>query len=427
MPSTGAQGHRVGPVSIIADDLTGACDSGVEFLSCAPSVLVRVSPDSPEPAAGTRDIVVHNTQSRRLSPEDAYGRVFRAASRAVSSGSAVIFKKVDSALRGNFGREIAALMDAANESVAFIMPAIPDAGRRTIGGVQQIDGVPIAETFYAKDPEYAVCESSVLHRAEADSGRKSGLIPLEDVRTGIAVESARKLQQSGCQIVVVDAETHDDLHRAVAALAGQPQYKLFVGCQGLAKALAAQFEDTDDDQADVKPLPGPMLCVWGTLHPQSRRQLQAAAGSGVIVRLEVNADEMAEEKRAERSLKRLVESCSGSLKKGKHAALCLRCQSHQFAPELWEPALRFLSEFSRRVIEMAPVSTLSLTGGETAYSVCQALGVHTLKLHARIAPLVVASKVVGGPCDGMFIVTKGGSIGPDDLLRTMCSSHFKET
>jgi D-threonate/D-erythronate kinase len=427
MSSTVTHGHWAGPVSIIADDLTGACDSGVEFLSCAPSVLVRVSPDSPEPAAGKGDIMVLNTQSRRLSPEDAYGRVFGVASRMISSGAAVIFKKVDSALRGNFGREIAALMDAANESVAFILPAIPDAGRQTIGGVQHIDGVPIAETFYAKDPEYPVCESSVLRLAEAASGRKTGLIPLEDVRAGRTAESAGKLQQSGCQLVVVDAETHDDLYRAVAALAGQPQYKLFVGCQGLAKALAAQFGDSDDNRADEKALPGPMLCVWGTLHPQSRRQLQAAAESAVIVRLEANADEMVDEKRAERSLKGLVESCGESLKEGKHAALCLRCQSHQFAPELWEPALRFLSEFSRRIVERAPVSTLFLSGGETAYSICQALGIHTLKMHARMAPLVVASKVVGGPCDGKFIVTKGGSIGPADLLRTMCSSQFKET
>lgn len=427
MSSSVPHGHRAGPINIIADDLTGACDSGVEFLSCAPSVLVQVSPDSPEAAAGKGDIVVLNTQSRRLSPEDAYGRVFQAASRMISSGAAVIFKKVDSALRGNFGREIAALMDAANASAAFILPAIPDAGRQTIGGVQHIDGVPVGETFYAHDPEYPVCESSVPRLAEAASGRKSGLIPLEDVRAGRTAERAGKLQQAGCQIIVVDAETDNDLRLAVAALARQPQYRLFVGCQGLAKALAAQFGDSNKNRPDGGTLPGPMLCVWGTLHPQSRRQLQAAAESGAIVRLEANADDLVDEDPAERSLKRLVEGCSGSLKKGKHAAMCLRCQSEKFAPELWEPSLRFLSEFSRRVVERGPISTLFLTGGETAYSVCQALGVHTLKLHARIAPLVVASKVVGGPCDGMVIVTKGGSIGPDDLLRTMCSSQLKET
>jgi uncharacterized protein YgbK (DUF1537 family) len=361
-----------------------------------------------------------------LSPEGAYGRVFRAASRVGSSGHGVIFKKVDSALRGNFGREIAAMMDAANVKVAFILPAIPDAGRQTIGGIQHIDGVPIAETFYAKDAECPVCESSVLRRAEAGSGRKAGSIPLADVRAGRIAETAAKLQQAGCQLIVVDAETADDLHRAVAALAGQPHYRLFVGCQGLAKALASHFHSSEGNHRARDPLPGPMLCVWGTLHPQSRRQLQTAAERGNIVRFEVNASEIAEEEQAERSLEKVVEGCGGSLKKGKHAAICLRCQSEDFAPELWEPALRFLSEFSRRVMEQAPVSTLFLTGGETAYAVCQALGIHTLKLHARIAPLVVTSKVVGGPCDGMFIVTKGGSIGPDDLLCTICSSHFKE-
>ncbi len=427
MPSSDVPENFALRVGVIADDLTGACDSGIEFLPWAPSVLVQVSPDSPEPAAGDRDVIVHNTQSRNLSPQDAYETVFRTTRRLISSGAAVIFKKVDSALRGNFGAEIAAVMDATGATVAFILPAIPEAGRQTIGGVQHINGVPIAETFYARDPEYPVCESSVLRLAEAGSGGKAGLIPLEDVRAGRTAETAAKLQQAGCQLIVVDAETDDDLHRAVAGLVGQPRYSLFVGCQGLAKALATHLGSSEDQQAGFERLAGPMLCVCGTFHPQSRRQLQVAVESGAVVRLELDADDMAGERRTERSLNNLVQTCVGNLKKREHTAVCLRCQPEQFEPELWEPALRFLSEFSRRVLERAPVSALFLTGGETAYSICRALGVHTMKLHVRIAPLVVASRVVGGPCDGMVIITKGGSIGPDDLLCTICGSHSKET
>ncbi|MDP2896695.1 MAG: four-carbon acid sugar kinase family protein [bacterium] len=427
MPFPDTQDHLARRVGVIADDLTGACDSGIEFVPWAPSVLVQVSPDSPEPAAGDRAVVVHNTQSRNLSSQDAYDTVFRTTRQVISSGAAVIFKKVDSALRGNFGAEIAAVMDAAKASVAFILPAIPEAGRETIGGVQHIDGVPIAESFYARDFEHPVCESSVLRRAESGSERKAGLIPLADVRAGRTAEIAAKLQQSGCQLIVVDAESAEDLRRAVAALAGQAQHSLFVGCQGLAKALAAHFGSSEEHQADFERLAGPMLCVCGTFHPQSRRQLQAAAESGAIVRLEVNADDMAGGRRTERSLNKVVQCFAQNLRGGKHVAVCLSCQPERLSPELCERAFRFLSELSRRVLETVPVSALFLTGGETAYSVCQALGVHTMKLHARIAPLVVASRVVGGPCDGMVIVTKGGSIGPDDLLCTICGSHSKET
>lgn len=427
MPSSDVPENFALRVGVIADDLTGACDSGIEFLPCVPSVLVQVSPDSPEPAAGTCDIVVHNTQSRRLSPQDAYARVFGVASRVISSGAGLILKKVDSALRGNFGRETAAVMDAANDSVAFILPAIPDAGRQTIGGVQHINGVPIAETFYARDPEYPVCESSVLRLAEAGSGRRAGLIPLEDVRAGRTAETAAKLQQAGCQLIVVDAETDDDLYRAVAGLVGQPRYSLFVGCQGLAKALAAHFGGSKGRHADVEPLAGPMLCVCGTLHPQSRRQLHVAAESGAVARLELNADDMAGERRTERSLNNVVQCLARNLREGEHVAVCLSCQAERFSAELCERAIGFLAEVSRRTLESARVSALFLTGGETAYSVCRAIGVETLKLHVRIAPLVVASRVVGGPCEGMLIITKGGSIGPDDLLCTICGSHSKET
>lgn len=427
MPSPDTQDYLARRVGVIADDLTGACDSGIEFLPWAPSVLVQVSPDSPEPAAGDRDVVVHNTQSRNLSSQDAYDTVFRTTRQVISSGAAVIFKKVDSALRGNFGAEIAAVMDATSAAVAFILLAIPEAARQTIGGVQHIDGVPIAKTFYALDFEHPVCESSILRRAESGSERKAGLIPLADVRAGRTAETAATLQQSGCQLIVVDAESAEDLRRAVAALAGEPRHNLFVGCQGLAKALAAHFGSSKNHQADFERLAGPMLCVCGTFHPQSRRQLQAAAESGAIVRLEVNADDMAGGRRTERWFNNLVQCFARNVREGKHVAVCLSCQAERFSPELCERAIGFLAEVSRRALQSARVPALFLTGGETAYSVCRALGVETLKLHARIAPLVVASRVVGGPCEGMFIITKGGSIGPDDLLCTICGSHSKET
>jgi uncharacterized protein YgbK (DUF1537 family) len=136
---------------------------------------------------------------------------------------------------------------------------------------------------------------------------------------------------------------------------------------------------------------------------------------------------MAGGRRTETWLNNVVQCFARNLKEGKHVAICLTGQPEAFIPELCERAIGFLAEVSRRALESTRVSALFLTGGETAYSVCWALGVHTMKLHARIAPLVVASRVVGGPCEGMFIITKGGSIGPDDLLCTICGSHSKET
>ena len=99
---------------------------------------------------------------------------------------------------------------------AFLLPAIPEAGRETVGGIQHINGVPIAESFYANDPEHPVTESCVLTLAEKESGRKAGLVSLEEVRAGKTAEAARSLQKEGRDLTVVDARSPGDLRAAKA-------------------------------------------------------------------------------------------------------------------------------------------------------------------------------------------------------------------
>lgn len=404
----------------MADDLTGACDSGVEFMSRWSSVVVLVEPETCPPAEAGEGIIVYNTQSRKLPPKEAYDRAFRATRRALSPSADLIFKKVDSALRGNFGIEIAAAMDAAEATVAFILPAIPQAGRETIGGVQHIGGVPIAKTFYARDPEHPVSESSVLHRAEEGSNRKAGLVSLDEVRSGRTAEAAVKLHHQGHDLIVVDAQSTRDLHIAVQSLLRVREPKVFAGCQGLARALAAQLPTREGTPCGLECSEGPLLCLCGTLHPRTRRQLEVAANSKEFLLFEVEVDHIADTSRANKALKELELACRGGLGKGRTVALCFCGEPGGLSAEFCESALRFLSDLSRRVVEHTPPAVLFLTGGETAFVVCRALGIHAVKLHARVAPLVVASKALGGPCHGMILVTKGGAIGPDDLI---CRIH----
>jgi uncharacterized protein YgbK (DUF1537 family) len=411
---------HTGNIGIVADDLTGACDSGVEFLSSSTGVAVVVQPEAHMPAEMKESIVAYNTQSRRLPPEQAYTCVFRTTQRALSAGANLIFKKVDSALRGNFGEEIGAVMDAAEAAVAFILPAIPEAGRETIGGVQHINGVPIAETFYARDLEHRITESSVLRRAEEGGDRKAGLVPLNEVRCGRVIEAAAKLHKQGRRLIVVDARSTCDLRAAVQGLLRIPQPKVFVGCQGLAAALAAHLPQCGQPPRHLECQGGPVLCLCGTLHPRTRRQLQVAADSGRILLLQVMADRMADGTSAERLLNELEAACQGGLREGKTVALCFSGEPPSRPAAFSESVFRFFSAFSRRVVEHTRPSAVLLTGGETAYAVCRALGIEVVKLHARIAPLVVASRALGGPCHDMILITKGGSIGPDDLL---CKIH----
>jgi uncharacterized protein YgbK (DUF1537 family) len=57
-------------------------------------------------------------------------------------------------------------------------------------------------------------------------------------------------------------------------------------------------------------------------------------------------------------------------------------------------------------------SGLYLTGGDTAAAVLQALGATGLRVHRQVLPLAMLGTLVGGPHDGLPVVTKGGLVGP---------------
>ena len=54
-----------------------------------------------------------------------------------------IYKKTDSALRGNIGAELEAMMQASGEEQLPFVPAFPQIGRTTVNGTHFIEGVPV--------------------------------------------------------------------------------------------------------------------------------------------------------------------------------------------------------------------------------------------------------------------------------------------
>ncbi len=83
---------------LIADDLTGACDAGVQFARRGMASCVMLARDAPP--AGVRVVAV-NTESRHLE-EDAAGAAVAAVADWITGRA--VFKKIDSVLRGIRGR-----------------------------------------------------------------------------------------------------------------------------------------------------------------------------------------------------------------------------------------------------------------------------------------------------------------------------------
>ena len=111
---------------IIADDLTGATDTGIQFQKRGIATTVLVEPPKEAlPCPGERTALSVNASSRELCPQEARDRTQEVMQRVVLRDQDTLFKKVDSLMRGNPVEELEAALEAAGRRIALAAPSFP--------------------------------------------------------------------------------------------------------------------------------------------------------------------------------------------------------------------------------------------------------------------------------------------------------------
>jgi uncharacterized protein YgbK (DUF1537 family) len=398
----------------IADDLTGACDVAAELAAAGQRVRVVVEPGGA--LACDDGIVIVNTQSRSLRPDDAAGRV-RDALRGRTTP--MLLKKIDTALRGHLGAELDAACDVLGAAPAFVVAAIPAAGRVTRGGCQWFGGRPLADTEFARDPEGPGAISSIPDVLARESQRPAAVVSREVVRTdGLAAEVARR-RAEGVDVFVMDAETDDDVRAAVDAILALPRPACLAGSIALAAALAASLQAAETvAYVDPGPLPTPALVVSGSLHSRARAQLDAvlAAGKAVAVSLPASDADAAARNAA-------VSEATRALAGGTTVVLAAPPTDDVPTENALRATERCVAETVAAIAATTAIPSLVLIGGETSYAVLVRLAAGAIEVHGRIAPLVAHGTILEGPAAGTRLVTKGGSGGGPDVVAAALASR----
>jgi uncharacterized protein YgbK (DUF1537 family) len=394
---------------VIADDLTGACDVAAALLPWPTGITVY--PDGMVPddrGARDRPLAVRNTQSRTLRPAAAARRV-RGALASVGRGfEGVLLKKIDTGLRGPLGAEIDAALDALGAAQAFVLPAIPEVGRTTVGGEQLVDGVPVHRTAFANDPHNPIRDARVGAVIEATSRRSTGAVGLHATRHPERMAAAL----DGCRapVVVIDAETDEDLSACVRALLRRPRPLLLVGSIGVARALRETLPVEHGAGADPSAEPpsgAGVLVVVGSVHPTTRAQQEHAGRCGVFGAVMEVLPAGGE---------RVGREAARELRAGHSVALVAPAEVTAGNETAIAAALR--SAVTSALATTRPAGVL-LVGGETAFHVLDGLGHPPLAIESRPAPLVVRGRLAAGRHRGLPIVTKGGSTGEPELLAAL--------
>ncbi len=400
-------------LAIVADDLTGAADTGACFAAVGLATLIRLQGISPSNA----DVVIVSTESRDLDGTAA-ARAVRSAIIDIVGGQGDeeprwIYKKIDSALRGHPREELLAAMDAFGATRALVAPAFPAEGRTTVGGRQHIDGAPLESSRFGD----AGVVSDLVALFGTDHGPPVRLLDLPTLRG--QPDALRRLLDDGSRgIVVADAETDDDL-MTLASAVNSGRLCLFCGSAGFARQLARSLPLTRNAHPHLKAVrrSGPILIVAGSQHEATARQIQVLRESGVAVvrpgqgliddpatAVDGTVAQVARHLAGGRSVV-LTTLGLAAAARGRHF-VAARLAQIVVAPEV-----------NRQV------RGLVLTGGDVAAAVCTALGATGIWLGGEISSGLPWGVLEGGRLHASPFATKAGSFGDERALLS-CIDHL---
>jgi uncharacterized protein YgbK (DUF1537 family) len=393
---------------ILADDLTGAADCAIAFAKQGIASAVGWG-DPAEAAAEPRPAVFsYDADSRGLTASQAAEKQ-RAALGTLLDADCILFKKIDSTLRGQPAAETVAAMEAlrARSGSAFgiFAPAFPATGRTTEQGRILVAGKPLEEAeVWRRDHSYPNAD---LGAVLASVGIAAEKVPLSTIRSGADALRAifADLAARGDIVAICDAQSEDDLARiAEASLPAEPSV-FFIGSAGLAHALAAEVPGELPAPIALPAASGGALIVVGSLAAASRaaaRELAAMPGvRHVPVEPALLLDTAAEAGRAA-----LARSVTDGLDAGDDVLVEIVMGKEPdlgIGPQLAEALAGTLASAVHHT------SGLAATGGETAAALLARFGVNGIRLADEIEPGVSLGVTLGGV--SLPVVTKAGAFG----------------
>lgn len=399
---------------VIADDFTGALDTGVQFSNQGIKTLVSTNTDL---AYGEVDeaieVLVINTESRYLSFEAAYQLIKTIIVSAKKIGIPYIYKKVDSGLRGNISAEIKAVLDASQQNVIPFLPAYPEMNRVLIDGHLYIDQVLVTESVFANDPYEPVTESNVIRRLQQEANVEARLI------------QGDTLPEDAQGVLVFDAQTNETLERQLQMLDEADLMHITIGCAGFAKVLAKHL--FPNEKPISYSLKKPLVVICGSVNPITKKQVEYAekkqyprislTPSQLLCLTHWESSEGQNQLQAYLSLMKehslvVFETLNEEMTNG----LPIYSQENQ----LTNSECRFrigtsLGALTKALWREHTENTFLFTGGDTLFQSMQVLGVNKIEPIAEISPGVVLSMIEWNQ-KKMQVITKSGGFGNEELF-----------
>ncbi|WP_337997541.1 four-carbon acid sugar kinase family protein [Oleispirillum naphthae] len=426
-------------IAIIADDLTGANDSGMQFAAHGLPTTVHLG----DPVGGLAEeggVAVIDTETRGLAAGRVPPLVEAVARRVRAAGIARVYKKIDSTLRGHVGLELDAAARVLDADYVFLAPAFPAMKRTVEDGLLLVDGVPVDRTDIARDPGSPVTSAEIARLVAPHMPGAACLTVStaeaanpEALRARLAAARAH-----GRVCAAFDARTDADLAAVAAFGAAMAEEDgaaiLWAGSAGLAAQLPAAWGIPARPPAPPA-LPRaarPPLLAVGSVNPVSVAQtdhaIETTGATPAILSPEALLEEGGRDAEIARGILLLRDLARGG------AEILILTTAHGRADvertvalagrlglsrgEAGRRIAEGLAAVARRLLDDGLTDRLVTTGGDTARAIMDATGIAAMSVAGSIEPGIPLMRAHGTP--ERHIITKAGGFGaPDALLRAI--------
>lgn len=416
-----------GAIGIVADDLTGANDTALQFFIKGSNTEIIFDTDENiqnHPNIGTFALT---TESRNIDAKEAAQKVWEGAKKLKDNLSVEYFyKKIDSTLRGNIAVETLAMLDAIGYDAAVIAPAFIREGRITIGGYQLLKGVPIERTDAARDSYAPIYDSYIpdILKKQVNEGFYDSIatIQLNVIAKGAGPITSKlnELVSGGKKLIVADAVSAIDLEQIVLAITKSQYNILPVGSAGLANALGNVWLPLNNSEPVQKIIPKlPKLILSGSKNSMTTAQINKLLLDDDINNvysidlklqdiLSNDSDAMAERIIHNFGKDNIVIAHVSKIQdetqeeKGKEKLIDEGITKEMLASMITD----YLANIAQKVKKMSECILITI-GGETSYKCTNAVNCEYLQVVDSILPAISLCM----DSNAGFIVTKSGNMG----------------
>ena len=373
-------------LAVIADDLTGACDTACQFAlyGFRPEVVHASANGMLQPK-----FLVCNSESRKDDAGAVQQKIFDIASALVRARYRPFYKKLDSTLKGPWCAELAGMVRAVKPEIIVVAPAFPAWGRTTVAGIQCVQGRPVWESrFHALphgEPSPQRSQETWSTRCGSQFGRRVRHFRRPSLKRGAAAlaKEMEAAQFQGFPFLVFDVETDEDLKTIVLAGCRLERRILWAGSGGLARCLPLGWGlRTQPREAETHSSCPQTLAINGSFNPANKDQLLSLERAGTVVSW--IEDEDSEDSACCQSK---VEGLLALMEQGRDAAVSVRLnkpiRSAGHLQKL-QDALQFVAA---RCLAASRSIGLILIGGDTSIKLFRNLGAAAIRIEGEVQPV----------------------------------------